>query len=193
MTVRRRLALGGGVLAAALGLAGAVDPTLLAGASVGDWALPLLGASALLYAAVPLYQRHAGDDHRASVPAPEPPSSPGPPGAELDRLLSGAATVGRGSVRRRRRLKRRLRTVAVDAVRRRENCSLEAAREALERGEWTDDPVAASYFTDGPVDLSGVSPARKVRLRFSPRARRRFGARRVAAAVLATTDPGGDP
>lgn len=194
MSLRHRLALGGGVVAAAYGLAVAVDPGLAGGTSVDDALVLVVGGLALLYAGVPAYRRRTTERRGAAGPDPEPAATPDPPGADLDRLLAAAGRTDPRTADRRHRLRRRLVEAATDAVRRHENCDAETARRMLTDGTWTDDPVAASYFADGPVDVSGadLSLPRRLRLRVSARARRAYATHRVAETIAALTDPGAD-
>lgn len=191
MSRRRTVVLWGAILAAAVGLALAVDPGLLAEPDVGEWAVALLGAVALAYALDPLYRRHRHERRVATGPEPETPPTPKTPGDGVDDLVTAAASGDPRADGRRRKLRVRLHEAAVAAVERRENCETDSAREMIESGAWTDDPVAASYFADGPVVVPDdeVPPGRRLRLRLSGPARRAFAARRVADEVAAMMDP----
>lgn len=46
-----------------------------------------------------------------------------------------------------------LRALAVDVVARESNCPADVARERVDAGEWTDDPVAAAYVADREASL----------------------------------------
>lgn len=191
MSLRGRLALGGGVAAAVLGLALAVDPALVPGLSPNEALVVVLGAVALLYAGIPLHRRRATERRQAAGPDPETETALEPPGEEYDRLLAAAGSTNPHTANRRHRLRRQLLEAAVAAVRRREDCSAEAAREMLAGGTWTNDPLAASYFTRGPIEVADADlplPLR-VRLRLSPGTRRAVAARRVADEVAALTEP----
>lgn len=194
MSRRRRVALGGGILAAATGLALAVRPSLIAHPDPGEWAVSVLGAVALLYAGVPLYRRWKHEPVEPSGPDPETPVRFPTPGKEVDDMLAVAASIDPYTADRRRRLRRRLRDAAVDAVEQREGCDAETAREMVAAGTWTDDPIAASYLTDGPVTVADADEPlpKRFRLRLSAPSRRAYAARRLADEVAALTDPGGD-
>ena len=71
------------------------------------------------------------------------------PGAEL-RLLDGDGRrfVGR---RERRRVRVRLRALAVTNVAAERRCTRETAERALDAGTWTDDAVAAAFFVAEPA------------------------------------------
>lgn len=192
MTGRNRVALVGGVVAAVVGLAAAADPSLLA-LPVGEAAVGVLGAVALVYALMVLADRRASERRQATAPTPEEVPTVAPPGDDVDRLLAVAGTTGPRTADQRHRLRERLTRAAVRSIRRREDCGVEAAREALATGRWTGDHVAASYFTDGPVAAPADLPvAERVRLRLSRRARRAHAARRAADAVAALEE-GADP
>ncbi len=47
-----------------------------------------------------------------------------------------------------------LQRIAVEVVSRREGCSERRARELLERGAWTDDPIAAEFFSKSGLRMS---------------------------------------
>lgn len=190
MSVRRRLALGGGVAAAAVGLALAVQPSLLGGAGPDEWAVNVLGAVALLYAGILVYARRTGELETAAVPDPETPTTPPSAGDEMDALLAAAASTRLRATDRRHRLRRRLEQATTAALCRREDCDTETAREMLAEGAWTDDPVAASYFTDGPLEVADVPLSARFRLRLSTPSRRAYAVRRVADEMAALTDPG---
>lgn len=194
MSVRRRLALAGGVATAALGLALAVAPGLAAGHSVDEAVVVVVGVLALLYAGLPAYRRRVAERRQTGGPEPETSATPDPPGAELDRLLAAAGSTSPRTADRRHRLRRRLFEAATDAVRRREDCDLETARRMLAEGSWTDDPIAASYFAEGRIEVAGadLSLARRLQLRVSASARRAHAARRVADAVASLTGPEGE-
>ena len=191
MSLRNRLALSGGVAAAIFGIALAVAPGLLAGLSLGETAVTLLGGVALVYAAIPLYGRRNTERRQAPTPDPEQVPTVAPPGEDVDRLLAVAGSTTPHSADRRHRLRKRLEEAAVAAVRRREDCGVDEARRQLAEGTWTDDPVAAAYFTDGPVriDDADLPLRRRLRLRLSKGTRRARAARRVADEVAALTGP----
>ncbi|MFW6376714.1 MAG: DUF7269 family protein, partial [archaeon] len=52
----------------------------------------------------------------------------------------------RGRSRSRSDLYRQLRSVAIETIRQRMNCSEDEAADLLEAGTWTDDPNAAAFF-----------------------------------------------
>lgn len=191
MSLRRRVVLVGGLLAAGVGIALAVQPSLPLALDLGDGTVSVLGVIALLYAGVPLYRRYANDRQPVRDPEPETTLSLPSPGEEVDEMLSVAAGVELTTAKQRLRLRRRLREAATAAIKQRQDCDTETASEMLEAGTWTDDVVAASFFTDGPVAVTpaDVPLGEWIRLRLSAAARRAFAARRVADEIDATTHP----
>lgn len=188
MSLRRRIALSVGITAGAVGVGLALQPGLLGGLSVGEAGVLALGVAALLYALLPLALQH--ETHRRQAPPFEPgPVYEGePPGGDLDRLFAKADGSRARSIDDRYRLRRRLETSAVRAVQKRDDCSEAAASEALEAGTWTDDPVAAQYFSDRDGDVAaGLPPGRRVRFHLAAGSPGVRAARRVADEITAMT------
>lgn len=190
---RHPVALTLGVAVAVVGIAAALAPSLLAPLPAAETLVGGVGAVAVVYALVTLSGRRGADRRQAPDPEPERRPTVRPPGDDLDRLLAVAGSTDAGSDDRRHRLRRQLRNAAVRSVRRREGCDVETARVAVETGSWTDDPVAASYFTDGPVELpeADLGLTDRLRYRVSERERRELAARRVADEVAAAAEVGG--
>lgn len=94
------------------------------------------------------------------------------PGDDFDELLGDTAGWSLQSVSRQRDVRDRLHRVAVDALATYEHCTAEEARERIEEGTWTDDPVAASFLSD-----SVPAPPLGVRLRQLVRRESGFGYR----------------
>jgi hypothetical protein len=97
---------------------------------------------------------------RLSTPRerPEPPRSGAEtgatvPGDEFDRRLASLSTHSSSDAEERAAVRERLRTLAVDRVVAESGCSRATARERVERGDWTDDQVAAALFTDDRPSL----------------------------------------
>jgi len=189
---RRRAALAVGTTAAGVGLALVVRPGLAGGLGVGETAVLVLGALALAYAVLPVGQWRG--TRRRAAPGDEPEVVPAcdPPGDDVDRLF---AAVDRGAIAEleaRAKLRRRLEHSAARAVARRDDCSRDAAREALAAGTWTDDPVAAAYFAERQGDVAAALPAgRRLRFHLAPGSPRARAARRVVDEITAITETGG--
>jgi hypothetical protein len=82
----------------------------------------------------------------AGRPLPNRTNRPGvsQPGDDIDRRLAES-----GSVATRGETRDRAEAVATDVLARRRGCSRERARELLTTGQWTDDPAAREFFTEG--------------------------------------------
>jgi hypothetical protein len=165
------------------------QPGLLGGLSVGETSVLAVGVVALFYALLPLGLQRGS--HRRQAPSKNPEEVPAGsvPGDDVDRLFAGAEGSSVHHVDRRNELRRRLEESAVRAIRKRDDCSLAAAQEAIEEGTWTDDPIAASYFADPMSDVTNRLPMGR-RLRFhlsggSPEVR---AARRVADEIADITE-----
>ncbi|MFW5934629.1 MAG: DUF7269 family protein [Halolamina sp.] len=108
--------------------------------------------TALARRRTPLQGAETGDpERRYEAPAPDD---------DLRETLRFARRSSRRGDRPRKQLRDRIASVAVAAVADAEDCSEAEAREKLETGEWTDDPVAA-WFLGEEV---GLPPAERARL-----------------------------
>lgn len=94
---------------------------------------------------------------QADPPEPETVAEAPRPGQEFDDLLAGRLAVGSHLVSDRDdRVRERLREAATLAVMRTERCPREDARRRVEAGDWTDEPVAATFLRpDGPSPSLG--------------------------------------
>ncbi len=187
----RRLLVVVGVVSAVGGIVLVVRPEL---ATFGQQSLlAILGVLALLQAGrVALGRRGATRDH-TETPDPETEQDLPVPGDDLDATLSAVRrrtpTLSRqAELKRRKRrdtVRERIETAALDTIVRQHGCTRERARQALETGEWTDDPDAAAFFTG---ELDGVGRRGRLRRAFDsepPYSRR---ARHAAQAVAALAD-----
>lgn len=104
-------------------------------------------------------------------PPPERVESTPAPGYRLERRLESrwSATLPRPT---RRRIRTEIRQAAVRAIGRRSNCTLQTARETIDRGGWTTDPVAESFVRIDPESERSRVRAVIDRVRFRNRARR---------------------
>lgn len=165
MSVVRRVAMAAGLLVGGIGVTLALRPDLAGRPSVGRVAVTVLGGGSLAWAGYVLVDRFRNEQRWLTPPEPESFPSRPVPGDDLDELLARPAGSRQRRLRNQRRRRRRLEAAAVAAVARRDGCSTDAARERLEDGTWTDDPLAASYFTSEGLaaaeeDLSPVQRAR---------------------------------
>jgi hypothetical protein len=148
-----------GTLAAAVGLAAVVRPSLVAGVSLPGALVSLLGLLAVVQGARVAYGRYTADRPRENDPLPERRHVATVPGESFDSTLARVGERGRRAGER-REIRDRLRSAAVAALTRYEGLSEAAARQRLADGSWTDDPVAAAFFARG-----AVSPRLRDRLR----------------------------
>ncbi|MFD1511796.1 DUF7269 family protein [Halomarina rubra] len=158
MTLARRLATGVGFLAVLGGLTVAAVPSLAPALPSVTALTAAVGLGALLVGGHAAYgrSRAAGSTHHEL--AATPTSTP-PPEAALAVYLDDVTGVP-GPVDEQARAAAYLdvRRLTVAALVRSEGCSPAAARRRLTTGEWTDDTVAAAFFT-------GASPSLRDRLR----------------------------
>ena len=158
---------GGGVPVSALVSALGNDYFLVAG----------LACVAVLASAPVIASGRSRNLVQAELPSPEGPTTAPTAGSSFDDLLAdrtlAVPVLGRA---KRRAVQERLRTAAVEAVMHRESCSREAARERVERGEWTDDDAAAAFLAGETGALAAF--------------RTRRDARRAAEAVVEYADDG---
>lgn len=127
--------------------------------------LSVFGISGVAAVVTALTHRSMTGVDQAVPPDPEGVPTGKRAGADFDRLVDG---TGRLWSRRgdREAVRERLCEAAVRAVMRTSNCSREDARRRIDRGEWTDDPVAADFLaageaSDGP--FRGRSLSRRAR------------------------------
>ncbi len=117
-----------------------------------------IGGFGLLVAIPVLFSGRDGNLVQAEMPAPEEPVTVPAAGYRFDETVASwryrLPLVGRSQ---RNTVRDRLRTAAVEMLMRTENYSCEEARGLIDSGEWTDDPVVASYLggADAPKNGAG--------------------------------------
>lgn len=164
---------------------GAADPVRAMVAIFGnDYVLvAVLGTLGLLLGLAALANRGTTGLDQAAPPPPEPIYPVARHGESIDAFLDGrdpgdGVGTGRSDV-----IRTRLRSIAVTTVMRSANCTMAEARERIETGSWTDEPLAATYLAGDErpglgarlkAALVGTSPDRQ--------------AARVAAAEIAELD-----
>lgn len=140
-----------------------------------------VGAAALALGLAAYASGRTANVDQTEMPTPERPASAPAAGSGFDAdSRRWALAVPFYGADRRRRLRERLRTAAVEAVRHADNCDRGTAESRVDAGEWTDDSVAAAFLaTDRRVSLG-------VRLRSVLGGRPPVGylARRAAGAVV---------
>ncbi|NHN47772.1 hypothetical protein G9464_09205 [Halostella sp. JP-L12] len=174
MSRLRRLAAGIGVAAAAVGFAFLLAPEFAGYIDTSEGLLVVVGVVALLQGLRVVSRRRRSRVTEFDTPDPETRQSLPTPGDDFDDDL--AVRRGRHWAARRERVSKRLEAAAVEAITYAEDCSEAAAREALGAGTWTDDPVAAAFFSDSlPASASLWTRIREtvsLRPRFDRRAKR---------------------
>lgn len=180
MSRLRRLAVAIGLVAAGTGFVFLLAPTYAGYVDVSEGFVILVGIVALLQGLRVVSRRRGSSVVEFETPDPETRQTLPTPGDGFDDDL--AMRRGRHWAARRERVSKRLEAAAVDAVTYVEDCSEATAREALDAGTWTDDPVAAAFFADSlPQSASLWTKVREtvsLRPRFDRRAKR--AARAVA-------------
>ena len=159
------------MLALVGGFITAVYPPLAASVGADDALLTMLGLLALLLAVRAIQQRRRAERVVGEPPTPEIGLQSAVPGDEIDEDIGRLA---RGSRRRtiggRREIHDRIGELAISVLMRRERCSRDEAIDLLETGEWTDDPIAASF-------LGTVRPPYRLQLRAAFSSEPRFSRR----------------
>lgn len=169
-----------GVILGIVGVVGVLAPGTVAGIPGGSLALAFVGVAILLQGirVVDIRRRNRPDE--LETPDAEVQMELPTPGDDVDSDLRFLETERRYDRERRRRIRDRLYAAAVEAVERRRGCSTEEAKQAVEAGRWTDDPVAASFFSR--VETGGTLTDE---IRYALRNESSFGrrARRAADAI----------
>lgn len=179
-----------GVAAVAVGFVAAVDRGIATALDPSTTVVTLIGALGVLQGVRYANARRNRERAAASPGEPERRAPATVPGADLDERIDRATGPAIGGHRARRRVRDRVREVAVATVARDRNVSVEAAERLVETGEWTDDATAAAFLA------RPLSYPVQVRLRavVSGRSRYEFGLQAVVDAVgrLAGGDEGAE-
>lgn len=155
MSALRSLLTSAGVALAAIGLLIVVVPGTARALPLPRLAVLVLGLFALVEAARSLQARRRASIEGADLPEPEARFEAAVPGDAFDERV---ASLGRRARRNwagsgGERLRRRLRSSAVEAAAHRWRLPTDEARERVETGAWTDDPVAAAFLGGPDVPL----------------------------------------
>jgi len=176
----RRLAIPG-VAAAAMGLAAALYPDLVAGFSMPSLFLSVVGGVAVLEGLrVAVGRARATTDDAAPLPVPERRDLSTVPGVEFDRDVE-LTESHQLAVSIRENLRERLRTATHSVLTRYEGLSEEEADRQIREGEWTDDRQAAVFF--GRSARADVPLGERLRLRAAGESVFGMRARRVVDAL----------
>ena len=188
MKIGRTIAAVVGLFAVVAGLTFAFRPGTAAEFRVSEIVIPAVGATVFLYAGAVLLGR-ARSERPAGVP-PDPELLPdGPvPGDGVDDLLAIAGGSSSVAIERRKRLHRRIERVALAAIRRHSDCTESEARERLDAGDWTGDPLAAAYFNDDLIPMSEVDLQKRAYVTLTGTEPEILAARRAAEEVATLAD-----
>jgi len=127
----------------------------------GSWIFVLLIAVAAgIQSVSSILARRRTEIYEAETGDPEQRYEAPVPGDDLHEIMGFASNRSRGVNHSRDRVRERLLAVATVAVADAEDCSEAEARDLIERGEWTDDPVAAWFLSQSV----GLAPAERARL-----------------------------
>lgn len=146
----RRLLFAAGVLAGLSGLALVIVPGIATGVGISDVLVYLLGTLALLLAVAGIQRRRHAQRREIQTPEPETPVGLPAPGDDVDERLRNLRRFSRrGRIKSERRdLDERLEELAIRIIARRDDISRGAAERRLRDGSWTDDRLAAAFFSD---------------------------------------------
>lgn len=158
--MNRATLLGAG--AALAGLAVVVAPSLAGDVPATYGTVTLVGALALVLGVGRARGRLVADRDRADLPEREARHDHPVPGDEFDAELAAIdPRRDRANDAARAQVRERLEAAAL-AVLTGEGYAPEVARDALDAGEWTDDPVAAGFFAaDERVTAADDAPLRE--------------------------------
>ncbi len=144
---RSRLA-GLGVVVALCGIGLLLMPGLAASLATGLSVLNAMALVSFLYALSVADDRVRAEIEGHDVDEPETGQELPAPGIEFrEEMALVRAHSSFDSQQLHQSVTEDLETIAVQVLTRREGCSEAEARELLERGAWTDDPIAAEFFS----------------------------------------------
>lgn len=172
-----------GTVAAVAGLVIAFVPSLVGGFTPTYGAVILVGFLATVFGVHRLRERGAVAHRYATPPVRERRPSPPVPGDAFDRQLDELAPASsRQGQQTRAAVRERLEAAAVNVLAK-EGMDPETARDRLESGQWTDDPLAAGFFA--PEADEPESAGERVGALLGDRAGFEDRARRTAATIAA--------
>ena len=168
-----------GVVAFCLGLATLAVPGLF---SLGAERVVVVGVGLVACAQLLriVQARRHGRLRRSGTADPELPAAVERPGDDFTAVLDEFDAETHRYARSNRR-RSQLESLAVDALTRYRNCTEAEARERVERGTWTDDPVAAAFL--GGVDAESPPVSYRFRSWLSRESSYRRRIRRTTAAI----------
>lgn len=166
-----------GVVVAVIGLFAFVDPTLAGAIFANEFYVSVIGLIALLQAGRVVRDARRSPVDYAETGDPELVEGVPTPGDGFDEALESTHDVhsfqGMGEV------EDRLEQIGPAVLERRLDCSPAEANERLEAGSWTDDPLAAAFFSDEASDR--IPLLTRLRIRWSKRSSFAVRAERAAS------------
>jgi len=172
--VRVRLSAAVGTVLAVLGLVALAVPELTTALPANDAVILVLGVLLVLGGVRDVWRRRNTEFAYAETPDTEQPVELPTPGREFDRSFDSLSTLVYPA-NERHRLRKEVRDLATETLRRQCDHTETEARDALSEGTWTDDPFAAAFFTGRPTGANALSRLREVvraETAFQHRARR---------------------
>lgn len=133
-------------------------PSIAGSLSLPQTTTVIIGFIALIQGFRSVQSRRLTTIEQASLPPIEDRESTPIPGDDFDeRIQHMRGFYTRGAASEEERIKQRLRGTAIDVLTRTKDISNDAARHQLDTGEWTDDPIAASFLggSDAPSSPIG--------------------------------------
>ncbi|WP_136717405.1 DUF7269 family protein [Halorientalis salina] len=146
-----RVLLAVGFATTGAGLVLTLTPLSVAGTGWTLFALAGVAVVALAAGTLTGLERSVTSTASGQLPTPDGRTGVRVPGEGFDRQL-GDLSVGSGDDLD--ALRDRLEAVALAVLAEHHDCSRAAARDRLERGDWTDDPRASAFFADDPAPLT---------------------------------------
>jgi hypothetical protein len=189
--VNRRLLAGVGVAVALVGFALLLVPGFAASLTTGRSVLYGVAVLSFVYALSVADDRSQAEVEGHETDEPETVQSLPAPGVEFrERMDHVRRQSDFESQRLHQHVTEELEAIAIAVVSRRKGCSESEARRMLERGTWTDDPVAAEFFATGGLRLSTLDLVKEVAGRRPPFSER---VDRVVDELVARWEAADDP
>lgn len=175
----RSLPLAGGLVATAVGLVMVTVPQLAGAVPIDRDVLLLVGGLALGGALLEGWRTDEVSGDRFETGDPETLVDLPAPGDEDSGVFRERSVLRIPETRE--TVVVRLRSVAVEVIQRRQDCSSAAARTMVARGKWTDDPYAAAFLAE---EADVESPSVPARARIRTDGPLRYRARRTLDAIV---------
>lgn len=136
-----------GLLLVLAGIGVVLSPTIAGAIPLTEALLAPIAVIGLLLGAWRIRVRYRTNPRHVEVPVPEVPFAMPTPGDDLDDLVYGYTERGEGTLEYPERIGERLRELAIAAIVDRENVTRDEAIDRLEAGSWTENTLAAAYFS----------------------------------------------